>query len=70
MKMSKSLNKIYRNGAFQNNFKNMRTYKVSYITLEGDLCHVSIEAYSKEDAKIQLKREYWDVREVVRVTEL
>lgn len=48
----------------------MRTYKVSYITLEGDLCHVYIEAYSKEDAKVQLKREYWDVREVVRVTEL
>ena len=48
----------------------MRTYKVSYITLEGDLCHVTIEAHTKEDAKVQLKREYWDVREVVRVTEL
>ena len=47
----------------------MRSYKVNYITLEGDVDTVIIEAYSKEDAKVQLKREYWDVREVVRVKE-
>lgn len=47
----------------------MRSYKVTYITLEGDVDTVIIEAYSKEDAKVQLKREYWDVREVVRVKE-
>lgn len=47
----------------------MRSYKVTYITLEGDIDTVIIEAYSKEDAKVQLKREYWDVREVVRVKE-
>ena len=48
----------------------MRSYKVTYITLEGDVDTVIIEAYSKEDAKVQLKREYWDVREVVRVKEV
>lgn len=45
----------------------MKTYLVTYITLEGDTDTVSIEAYSKEDAKKQLKQEYWDVREIIRV---
>lgn len=45
----------------------MNTYLVTYITLEGDTDTVSIEAYSKEDAKKQLKKEYWDVREILRV---
>ena len=45
----------------------MKTFKVSYISLEGELCHVTVEAYTKEDARVQLKREYWDVREIVRV---
>ena len=35
----------------------MKTYKIKYITLEGDTDTVIIEAYSKEDAKVQLKRE-------------
>ena len=48
----------------------MREYIIKYITLEGDTDSVIIEAYSKEDAKVQLKREYWDVREVVRVKEV
>lgn len=47
----------------------MKSYKITYVTLEGDVDTVIIEAYSKEDAKVQLKREYWDVREVVRVKE-
>lgn len=45
----------------------MKSYLVTYITLEGDTDTVSIEAYSKEDAKKQLKQEYWDVREIIRV---
>lgn len=45
----------------------MNTYLVTYITLEGDTDTVSIEAFSKEDAKKQLKKEYWDVREILRV---
>lgn len=45
----------------------MNTYLVTYITLEGDTDTVSVEAYSKEDAKKQLKKEYWDVREILRV---
>ena len=47
----------------------MKEYVVRYITLEGDIDSVIIEAYSKEDAKVQLKREYWDVREILSVRE-
>ena len=47
----------------------MREYIIRYITLEGDTNSVIIEAYSKEDAKVQLKREYWDVREILSVRE-
>jgi hypothetical protein len=47
----------------------MKTFKIDYISLEDDLCHVLIEAYTREDAKIQLKREYWDVKEILRVRE-
>ena len=47
----------------------MRSFKITYITLEGDVDTVIVEAFSKEDAKVQLRREYWDVREVLRVKE-
>ena len=47
----------------------MKEYVIRYITLEGDTDSVIIEAYSKEDAKVQLKREYWDVREILCVRE-
>ena len=47
----------------------MREYIVKYRTLEGDTDSVIIEAYSKEDAKVQLKREYWDVLEILSVRE-
>lgn len=48
----------------------MKEYTVKYVTLEGDVDTVLIEAYSKEDAKKQLKKEYWDVREVLSVREV
>lgn len=47
----------------------MKNFIISYITLEGDSSNVLIEAPSREDAKVQLKREYWDVREILRVRE-
>ena len=47
----------------------MKEYVIRYITLEGDTDSVITEAYSKEDAKVQLKREYWDVREILSVRE-
>lgn len=45
----------------------MKTFYITYITLEGDTETVTIEAFNREDAKIQLKREYWDVREIIRI---
>lgn len=47
----------------------MREYIIRYRTLEGDMDSVIIEAYSKEDARVQLKREYWDVHEIISVRE-
>lgn len=46
----------------------MKNYKISYVTLEGDLSHVTIQAYNLEDAKSQLRQEYWDVQEIIQVT--
>lgn len=48
----------------------MKRFKIRYITLEGDSESVWVEAYSREDAKKQLKREYWDVREVISIQEI
>lgn len=48
----------------------MRTYIVKYITLEGYVEEVEVEAVSKEDAKVRLKKEYWDVREILRIRQL
>ncbi len=47
----------------------MKEYVIKYITLEGDVDSVIIEAYSKEDARVQLKREYWDVHEIISIRE-
>ena len=45
----------------------MKSFIITYRDFEGDVCRVSIEAGTKEDAKIQLKREYWDVNEIISV---
>lgn len=47
----------------------MKEYIIRYRTLEGDMDSVIIEAYSKEDARVQLKREYWDVQEILSIRE-
>lgn len=45
----------------------MKTFYITYITLEGDTETVTVEAFNIEDARKQLKREYWDVREIIRI---
>lgn len=45
----------------------LNTYFVSYIDNEGDLCHVSVEAFDKDDAKLQVIQEYWNVDEIIGV---
>jgi hypothetical protein len=47
----------------------LSTYFVSYLDNEGDLCHVHVEAFDNEDAKLQVRREYWNVDEIIQVTD-
>lgn len=48
----------------------MKTYKVDYISLEDELCEGIVEAWTKEDAKIAVRKEYWDVKEIIKVREI
>ena len=48
----------------------MRKYSITYQTLEGDTSNVWVNAYSKEEAKEEVKREYWDVQEILIVKEI
>lgn len=47
----------------------MKKYIVKYIDNDNDLSSVWVEALNKADAKSQVKREYWDVKEIVMVYE-
>lgn len=42
-------------------------YYIDYIDKEGDLCHVWVNAASKDDAVCQVEREYWDIDEIIGV---
>ena len=45
----------------------MKKFKINYRTLEGDISQVYVEAGNTEDAKVQLRKEYWDVYEIINV---
>lgn len=45
----------------------MKTFFVSYLDSEGDLCHVHVEAFDKKDAELQVRREYWNVEEILEI---
>ena len=45
----------------------MKKYYIDYTDKEGDLCHVWVNADSKEDAKCQAKSEYWDIDEIISI---
>ena len=47
----------------------MKTFFVTYLDTEGDLCHVRVEAFDSKDAEIQTRFEYWNVEEIVSVEE-
>lgn len=48
----------------------MKKFKVSYNNVEEDLCHVWVEAFDVEGAKIEAKQEYWDIVEIIQVIEM
>ena len=45
----------------------MDKYIVKYTNKSGDLSTVWVEADSKDDAKNQVRSEYWDVQDIVMV---
>ena len=45
----------------------MEKYYIDYIDKSGDLCHVWVMASSKDDAKQQARREYWDIGKIIQV---
>lgn len=47
----------------------MKKYYVSYNTTYGDYATVWVMAIDAEEAKYIVKREYWDVDEIVSVRE-
>lgn len=49
--------------------KNMKNYIITYIDESGDSCKIWIAADSKEEAKREAKREYWDIKEIISCRE-
>ena len=45
----------------------MKTFIITYLDNEGDLCHVHLEAFTKEDARVQVRQEYWNVNEIISI---
>lgn len=49
----------------------MKKYVVTYISsMDDDCCNVWTEADSLEEAKYNIKREYWDVKEIIMCNEM
>lgn len=49
----------------------MKKYKVTYISsTDDDCCSVWTIANSPEEAKRNVKREYWDIKEIVICNEI
>jgi type II secretory pathway component PulF len=42
-------------------------FNIDYIDKSGDLSHVWVEANNKEDAIMEAKSEYWDIKEIIQV---
>lgn len=42
-------------------------YYVDYMDKGRDLCHVWVDADSKQDAISQVRSEYWDIDEIISV---
>jgi type II secretory pathway component PulF len=47
----------------------MKKFIVKYIDKSDDLSSVWVNASSKEEAKSKVKREYWDIKEIIMCTE-
>ena len=47
----------------------MKNYIIRYIDKSGDSCSIWVSADSKEEAKREAKREYWDIQEIISCKE-
>lgn len=45
----------------------MAKYYVDYMDDTDDLCHVWVNANSKQDAIDEVNHEYWDVKQIISV---
>jgi len=45
-------------------------FKVSYISIEGDLSHVRVYASDVDGAKESAKREYWYIESIIEVVKI
>lgn len=45
----------------------MKKFYIDYICTDDDLCHIWVEANSKEEAIRSAKREYWDIKSIISV---
>ena len=48
----------------------MKKWKVSYLDKHDDLTNVWVYAENKEEAKKEVRLEYWDVEEIIDVVPL
>lgn len=48
----------------------MRRYIIKYENHDGDLCTVWLEAADREDAKVQARAEYRDIKDILQITEI
>jgi type II secretory pathway component PulF len=42
-------------------------FYIDYMTSDGDLTHVWVDAQNKEDAEQQARSEYWDIDQIIDV---
>lgn len=42
-------------------------YCIDYLTSDGDLTHVWVNAANAEDAEEQARHEYWDIDQIINV---
>lgn len=47
----------------------MKKYIIKYMDKSDDLSSVWVTASSKEDAKVKVKREYWDIVDIISCVE-
>ena len=40
---------------------------IDYLDSEGDVCHIWVEAYDKQEAEQKALKEYWDIDTIIGI---